>query len=191
MGPLYIPFRRIRGLYSTSTWNITSVSWLHPAVSCPWSSRRAHGAVRGCRMTDPWALFFRSVLGAGPFATRVEKVLFSFLRSDQLRFPDELRQRTERSGVTGATRPSTAYGPHPMFIRHHLAAPSRCSTFCYFLLHVLLLSATFCVKHCSWRLNLIPADIPVLLIFPLMFPECLSAVPPHLSPHVRSSQPAL
>ena len=60
---------------------------------------RCYGAVHGGYMprsgsvTEPWALFCRSVLGSGPLASLLLLTLFTFVSQDRLSFPDEIRQR--------------------------------------------------------------------------------------------------
>ena len=85
---LHIAFGWVRGLYSTSTGNITSVSWLHHAASGRFPAWSPRPPARRREVRGPWALILRLTMGDGLFATQVEKVLLSSVSPDASVFPN-------------------------------------------------------------------------------------------------------
>jgi len=100
------------------------------------ATRRAPG--RQWRDDDALGSTPRFLLGSGTLSSRNLSVLLTFLRSDPLSFPSQLRHRMERSDVLRATRLLAAYElircytcgpctrcPHP--IRCSMLTSTRCA----------------------------------------------------------------
>ena len=76
-------------------------------------------------VTRPWALTYRPSLGEGTLASRVSSFLFSFDSRMSSCFPDQPRERIQRSDEARATRLPAAYGRHLVCGRHPMCADHR------------------------------------------------------------------